>query len=149
MYKYPFSFKLLLNSTKILKGQCVGLWCQNISVFYEFSCWALFYFCSSDSLKVIYTKHSFFILILAFFKLQFGLLRTKQPPLYEVNYIFAVTLCEIKLFALWPRNLSAPSLCLTVYCLMSTKRSHIPKQTYSWKLQVYLSLCVLLVDIRQ
>ena len=31
---------------------------------------------------------------------------------------------------------------------MSTKRSHILKQTYSWKLQVCLSMCDLLVDTR-
>ena len=30
---------------------------------------------------------------------------------------------------------------------MSTKRSHILKQTYSWKLQVCLSMCDHLVDI--
>ena len=37
---------------------------------------------------------------------------------------------------------------LTLYCLMSTKRLHILKQTCSWKLKVCLSMCDLSVDIR-
>ena len=37
---------------------------------------------------------------------------------------------------------------LTLSCLISTKRSHILKQTCSFQLQVCLSMCDLLVDIR-
>ena len=37
---------------------------------------------------------------------------------------------------------------LTLYRLVSTKRLHILKETYSWKLQICLSVCNLLLDTR-
>ena len=37
---------------------------------------------------------------------------------------------------------------LTLYCLISTKRTHILKQICSWKMQVCISVCGLLVDTR-
>ena len=40
------------------------------------------------------------------------------------------------------------NICLTLQCLMSTERSHILKQTCNFQLQVCLSMCGILVDIR-
>ena len=38
---------------------------------------------------------------------------------------------------------------LTLQYLVSTKSSHILKETCSWELQVYLRMCDLLVDTKQ
>ena len=38
---------------------------------------------------------------------------------------------------------------LTLWCLVVTKRSHILKQTFSWKLQVCLSMCDIFVTTRR